>query len=173
IIGSQDGESMKHVFRAKNITWSLLLSLSLLVVACGGSAASAPVGDRSAFAVENTPVTSIDQAPINPDIAASAEEAKQQAQACPNVETALLQLIGATESDSSTQHSQLTIQEDQVQVVLVLESEDTSFLENYDVEVGTQSGTEVQAFVTITQICDLANDLQVQAIRVPATAISQ
>ncbi|MEM8534460.1 MAG: hypothetical protein AAGF95_26685, partial [Chloroflexota bacterium] len=112
---------MKHVFRAKNITWSLLLSLSLLVVACGGSAASAPVENRSAFAVENTPVTSIDQAPIDPDIAESAEGTKQQAQACPNVETALLQLIGATESDSSTQHSQLTIQEDQVQVVLVLE----------------------------------------------------
>lgn len=164
---------MKHMFIVKNITWSFLLSLSLLMVACGASAANTSVENYSAFAVEETPVASIDQAPINPDITKSSEETKQQAQACPNVETALLQLIGATETDTPVQLPQLTIQEDQVQVVLVLESEDTSFLEDYEVEVGTQLGNEVQAFVTITHICDLANDQQVQAIRVPATVISR
>ncbi|NOK58988.1 MAG: hypothetical protein GFH25_541218n19 [Chloroflexi bacterium AL-N10] len=164
---------MKYVFISQNIVFSFLLSLSLLIVACGASAASVPVGDRAALAVEETPVASIGQAPIDPDIAKSAQEAKQQAQACPNVETALLQLIEATKTNTPTQLPQLTIQEDRVQVVLVLESEDTSFLENYEVEVGTQSGNEVQAFVTITHICDLANDQQIQAIRVPATVLSQ
>lgn len=164
---------MKYVFISQNIVFSFLLSLSLLIVACGAASADSTLGTRSAFTIEETPVAAIEQALIDSDIAETLQETKQQAQVCPNVETALLQLIESIETDVTTQSPQLNIQEDRVQVILVLESEDTSFLQDYAIETGTQSGNEIQAFIAISQICDLANDQQVQAIRVPASVISQ
>ncbi len=66
------------------------------------------------------------------------------------------------------------MQEDgKIQVVLVLSQEDTGFLKDYDVEIGTQSGTQVQVFVPPDRLCDLAKTDEVLAINLPAQAVPQ
>ena len=67
----------------------------------------------------------------------------------------------------------MTVKDGKIQVVLVLSQEDTGFLQDYDVEVGTQSGTQVQAFVSPDRLCDLAKTDEVLAINLPAQALTQ
>ena len=56
---------------------------------------------------------------------------------------------------------------------MVLEDEDSGFLEDYDVEVGKQIGTQVQAFVPLARLCELASSDKVLAVRLPDQAVGQ
>jgi hypothetical protein len=69
--------------------------------------------------------------------------------------------------------ARLKVKEDKVHVLLVLAREDTRFLQAFGVEIGKQSGMQVQAFVPIDHLCDLAKSPEVLAIRLPAEAIPQ
>ena len=60
-----------------------------------------------------------------------------------------------------------------MQVLLVLVSEDTRFLHDFRVDVDMQSGVQVQAYVPIERLCDLANTGDVLAIRLPALVVPQ
>lgn len=68
------------------------------------------------------------------------------------------------------EHLGLRTKERKVQVLLLLASEETSFLQDFGAEVGTQVGNEVQAFMPIDQLCQLANHDTVLAVRPAAQA---
>jgi len=92
---------------------------------------------------------------------------------CPDLDSLLFQITRAPDPLALAEQSQLKVKEDKVQVLLILDCEDTDFLQDFEVEMGTQSGTQVQAFVPVNQLCDLANTDKVLAIRLPAQAIPQ
>jgi hypothetical protein len=90
---------------------------------------------------------------------------------CPNLDSVLFQIEQASDPLELAKQFQLRVKEDRVQVLIVLDQEDASFLQDFDVEMGTQSGVRVQAFVLIGQLCDLANADHVLAVRRPAQAV--
>ncbi|MBN1993720.1 MAG: hypothetical protein JW953_13545 [Anaerolineae bacterium] len=92
---------------------------------------------------------------------------------CPGVESMLSQIIHAPDPLSLAEQLQLKMKGNKLQVLLILDREDTSFLEPFAVELGTQVGMQVQAFVPIDQICDLARTDGVVAIRLPVQALPQ
>jgi hypothetical protein len=67
----------------------------------------------------------------------------------------------------------LRVKDDKIQVLLILDGEDTAFLESVAVELGTQLGNMVQALVPIDRLCEIATLDAVLAIRVPERAIPQ
>ena len=92
---------------------------------------------------------------------------------CPGLDSALAQVAASPDPLAQAEQSLLTVKDGKIQVVLVLSQEDTGFLKDYNVEVGTQLGTQVQAFVPPGQLCDLAKTDEVLAINRPAQAITQ
>ena len=92
---------------------------------------------------------------------------------CPGLDSTLAGVVASADPLAQAEQSLLTVKNGKIQVVLVLSQEDTGFLKDYDVEVGTQLGTQVQAFVPPGQLCDLAKTDEVLAINLPAQAITQ
>lgn len=92
---------------------------------------------------------------------------------CPGLDSWLFQLTQVPKPLELAEQLGFRVKADKIQVLLVLASEDTSFLQTFPVEPGTQSGTELQAFVPVDQLCDLANAAEVLAIRLPAQAVPQ
>lgn len=92
---------------------------------------------------------------------------------CPDLESTLFQVAQSPHPLKLAEQLHLKIKDDKVQVLLILASEDISFLQNFEVELGTQVGVQVQAFVPIDQLCNLANAAEVLAIRLPAMAVPQ
>ena len=91
---------------------------------------------------------------------------------CPALDSLLYQLTQADDPPLLAEQLGFKVKEDKVQVLLILASEDTDtgFLREFEAEMGTQSGSQVQAFVPIDQLCKLANTDSVLAIRPPAQA---
>jgi hypothetical protein len=92
---------------------------------------------------------------------------------CPGLDSTLAGVVASADPLAQAEQSLLTVKNGKIQVVLVLSQEDTGFLKDYDVEVGTQLGTQVQAFVPPGQLCDLAKTDEVLAINLPAQAVTQ
>lgn len=89
----------------------------------------------------------------------------RQPSECPALDSQLLQLIQAGDGLSMAEELGFPVQEEKVQVLILLTGEETDFLQRFDADVGTQSGNEVQAYVPLEQLCDLANDETVSAVR--------
>jgi len=152
-----------------------LFAILVLASACGSqSAPSAPSQQQTSAqpagkAVPPTPaLTAV-------AIGAGAQTAPTDLQprkpeTCPDLESALFQIAQAPDPLSQAKQLRLQIKGDKIQVLLILEREDTSVPQNFEIEIGTRSGTQVQAFVPISQLCDLANTKEVVAIRLPAQA---
>lgn len=89
----------------------------------------------------------------------------RESKTCPNLDNQLYQLTQS--DDPSTLAAQMgwIVKDDKVQVVFLLKNEDSGFLLAYDVEIGTQSGNQVQAYAAVDQLCDLSNLEAVLAIR--------
>jgi hypothetical protein len=95
---------------------------------------------------------------------------EREARECPALDSQLFQLTQADEPLRLAEQLGLRVKDEKVQVLLILVSEETGFLQDYGVELGTQSGNQAQAFVSIDQLCELANNDAVIAIRAPAEA---
>jgi hypothetical protein len=87
---------------------------------------------------------------------------------CPNLDSQLFQLTQATAPLDLAQERQFRVKGDKIQVLLILADTDITFLQNFEVEPGTQMGAKIQVFAPIDQLCNLANTPQVLAIRPPA-----
>ena len=96
---------------------------------------------------------------------------KDKAADCPKVESPLRQVVQSQNPLETARQLGARVREAKIQVLVVLEGEEAGFLEDYDVEVGTQLGTQVQAFVPLSQLCELASSENVLAIRLPAQAV--
>jgi hypothetical protein len=148
-----------------------LVALLILTGACSTQPSSLP-GQGPEQDVPSTPEAGTVE--IRPDMQqvspGNLDEPRKQSD-CPGLDSLLLQIVQSSDPLDSAEQLHLNVKEDKVQVLLVLDREDVGFLQDFEVEIGTQSGTEVQAFVPISQLCDLANTDEVLAIRVPAQAV--
>jgi hypothetical protein len=93
--------------------------------------------------------------------------------ACPQLESVLQQLIHAEDADAFANQRGLLVRDGRVQVILVLAGDDADFLRQYDTEPGTRWDEQMQTWVPIDRLCDLANAEGVLAVRVPSQALPQ
>jgi hypothetical protein len=94
--------------------------------------------------------------------------------ACAGLDSALSQIVASSNPADTAKQMQIPVKEgDKIQVVLTLEGPDTTFLPAYGAEIGSQSGNNVQVYVPIARLCELANTQQVLAINLPASAVTQ
>ena len=146
----------------------VLLFLSfLLLSACGGG----PEAEGDGL---SQPTGTFETVEMDPDAGkVDAPSSGRGAQDCPSVESRLIQVVTSDDPLAAAQGQGLTIVDDRIQVLLVLDSTETEFLKAYDVQVGKLVGSEVQAFVPVARICELAKHEKVLAIRLPAVAVPQ
>jgi hypothetical protein len=90
---------------------------------------------------------------------------------CPGLESQLYQVAQAKDPLKMAEQIGLILKDEKVQVLFVLEDEETDFLLAYDVELGTQSGNQVQGYAPIERLCELTNLEAVLAIRRPAQPV--
>jgi len=84
---------------------------------------------------------------------------------CPSLDSQLYQLTQSEDPSSLAGQMGLKLKDDKIQVLFVLKNEDSDFLLDYDVELGTQSGNQVQGYISVDLLCELANKEAVLAIR--------
>lgn len=89
---------------------------------------------------------------------------------CSALESQLYQLTQMEEGLTMAEKLGFRVSNQKIQVLIILNETETSFLAQYQVEIGTQSGNQVQAFVPLDQLCPLAALDAVQAIRVSQQA---
>jgi hypothetical protein len=77
----------------------------------------------------------------------------------------LTQIYQSPEPLIQAQQLQIRTEGDKIQVLLILEGSESSFLEEFSVEISKQSGNQVQAFVPVEQLCALADSEGVLAVR--------
>lgn len=151
---------------------AVLLCLTALNGACVAVPFPSSQPDAAQQNAPPTPEFSTTQIPadklVAPEGAAPATESE-----CPGLDSALVQIIQSPDPVEQARQSLLQVKDGKIQVVLVLSQQDTSFLQGYDVEIGTQSDMQVQAFVPLGRLCDLAKTDEVLAIKLPAQAVTQ
>ncbi len=147
---------------------AMFVSLAVLAGACVGVPASPPPAPALQDAVR-TPEFETQQLP---PAAQAAPELSTRAKSndCPGLDSALAQIAASPDPLAQARQLQLTIKNDKIQVVLLLNQADTSFLQSYDVEIGAQAEARVQAFAPPGRLCDLAKSGKVLRISLPAQA---
>lgn len=113
------------------------------------------------------------QAPPTSEASPTLEAAAPQPTDCSGLDSRLFQLTQAAEPLKLADQWQLKLKDGKVQVLLILADEDVTFLQNFDVEPGTQAGEKIQVFAPIPELCGLANSPQVLAIRLPTQVFIQ
>lgn len=155
----QDKPAWHHI--AGNFIKLLLI---IFLTACNSSPTPAPTFPVSDAPIEIIPATPGNQA----DPAALPYEKPVK---CPGLDSQLYQLTQSADPLSDAQARGLRVNNGKVQVIFDLASADSAFLSDYDVEVGSRSGNQVQGFAPLDRLCELANLPQVIAVRPPAAAI--
>jgi len=158
--------------------WTVFVLLLALSAACsspGGSPTATDPEQASGSALEQDapPTPALDTIEVELDQFSPKETERPTQEDCPGVDSQLFQVIQSPNPLELAEELQIRIKDDKVQVLLILADPDTGFLQRFQVEVGTQSSTKVQAFVPITQLCELASTDQVLAIRLPSGAAPQ
>jgi hypothetical protein len=140
-----------------------LLALLVLVASTGcATSGQAPgqVGvDQDAPPTGTAEVITVDLNAVEPE-----PKSRAAAELCQDLHGPLLQVVEAQDPVQEAQALGLTVREDQVQVVLVLNEKGVDFLRLAGVDVGKQSGKQVQAYAPISRLCELAADKRVDAI---------
>lgn len=93
--------------------------------------------------------------------------------ACARVESALVQALGSDQPLGVLEDEGYSVRDGRIQVVLSLATDDISFLEAWDVEVGTRSGLRIQIFARPEDICEIAGSENVNFVRLPSLAVPQ
>jgi hypothetical protein len=119
------------------------------------------------------PTPSFDVLTVDLDTAPSLAIEQREMEKCPALDSTLQQIVHAANPLDLAESLQVTTQGDKIQVLLILHDSDPRFLQSFGAEVETQSGKQVQAFVPISSLCDLANTRQVVSIQLPGQAITQ
>lgn len=144
---------------------SLVLALFLaLMSACAPTEDSIPAGLNISTADFETTSGPIDQN-INPESSPGGKLNE-----CPALDSLLLQLVNMDDASDMAAKLGYQVKENKIQVLLILESEDLAFLSDFDAEIGSQTGKQVQAFVGFDQLCPLARHDAVLAVRPVAQA---
>jgi hypothetical protein len=91
-----------------------------------------------------------------------------QSSACPKLDSRLNQVSAAANPAAMAAALNLRLKDGKVQVRLLLGQADAGFLTSYGVELGSQSGQTIQAFVPLDRLCEIASLAQVVALQIPA-----
>ena len=156
------------VFTSKLSFMPLTLTLAIflvVMVACTAPANATPQGQNLSTVEFKTMEGQVDT-----KITPQAKQSRDSNE-CPALDSQLYQLSRMEDAPGKADQLDLRVKGNKVQVLIILENEDSAFLLDYDTEVGTQSGKQVQAYVPFDQLCKLANDKSVLAIRPAAQAI--
>ncbi len=149
---------------------AIFVFVAVLAGACVAVPASPPAPALQDAA--HTPEFETQQLP--PDAQAAPDlSTRTKPSDCPGLDSALAQIAGSPDPLVEARQRQLTIKNDKIQVVLLLNQADISFLQSYDVEIGAQAEARVQAFVPPGRLCDLAKSGKVLKISLPAQAVPQ
>ena len=90
---------------------------------------------------------------------------------CLKLDSLLNQVVASPDPLGTAASLNLRMDEGGIQVNILMTGDDPSFLRDFGVEPGSQTAQEIQVYVPIDQLCDIANLDKVVAIRVPAEAI--
>lgn len=91
---------------------------------------------------------------------------------CPSLDSQLYQLSQSENAAQEAEALGYQVIDGKVQVLIVMVDENTKFLGSFDIKPGTQSGSKIQAFVKFEDLCLLANNDSVLAIRPVAQMIN-
>jgi hypothetical protein len=148
------------------------LALLILIASTGCATSSQAPGqvgvDQDAPPTGTAEVITVDLNAVEPE-----SKSRAAAELCRDLRGPLLQVVEAQDPVQEAQALGLTVREDQVQVVLVLNEQGTDFLQLAGVDVGKQSGKQVQAYAPISRLCELAADKRVDAIYPASQAETQ
>jgi hypothetical protein len=174
--GMFEGGTMLHSARmlpSRLVIVAALLGLASLSGACVAVPSPSSQPDAAPQDAPRTPEFSTTQIPADKLVAPEVAEPAAQSD-CPGLDSTLARVVASPDPLEQARQSLLTVKDGKIQVVLVLsQEEDTAFLQDYDVEIGSQSGTQVQAFVPPDRLCDLANTDEVLTISPAAQAVPQ
>jgi hypothetical protein len=95
------------------------------------------------------------------------------AELCPGLHSPLTQIIESEHPVREAQALGLSVHQDQVQVTLVLKTQDSGFLKSAGFAVDKQAGRQVQAFVPVSRLCELATDKRILAVYPASQAETQ
>jgi len=152
-------------FRLITNILSGLLLVSLLIACSPG-----PKQSPSGLTVATNEFSTI---PIKPDSDQSFTPKKDtKSNDCPALDSQLYQLSQSANAAQDATALGFQVKEGAVQVLIVMVDENTDFLESFAIEPGTQSGSKIQAYVKFEDLCKLANDDSVLAIRPVAQLIN-
>jgi hypothetical protein len=119
------------------------------------------------------PMPPLDVMTVDLDANVSQETERSPLMECARLDGVLLSIIAASDPLEMAQALHLRVQGEKIQVMLVLDGADFFFLQEFEVEIGKRSGDQIQAFVPVARLCDLANDERVLAVYPPNQAIIQ
>jgi len=117
-----------------------VLAVGSLIGACAPPAETSPSGERGK-PTQDLVTLDVEQDKLD----ASGVIPTRAPKVCPDLDSLLYQVIQSPDPQSLAEQLQLKTKEDKIQVLLVLQDEDTRFLLDYEVEVSKQSGSRVQA----------------------------
>lgn len=144
---------------------SIVLILLITLIACSPAPESSPGGLRV-----SSPQSFSTSSAVDPKINNNGVKISKNTD-CPALDSQLYQLSQVDDPQKRADEMGLRTNAGSVQVLILLESEDSSFLSDFGVEAGSSSGLRLQAFVPFEQLCALANHAGVLAVRLPAQKI--
>ena len=154
------------------------LSWAALAVLTACSQASEPTTEpvtkqeQQGDLLQNVPPTQkLESVEVDSDQMPPLDLNKWTAEGCPKIESQLGQIIQGPNPLETAKQLGIRVQGSKVQVLVILKDEETTFLKDFDVKVGKQSGTQVQAFAPLSRLCELAGTDKVVAIRLPSQAV--
>lgn len=153
-----------------HIRVSFILCISLLALglhACA-SPSTAAEGEQENPAVFTTLEIESTKALMAPTVDRPRTEG-----GCPGVESALMGFLEEEDPVEAARRAGFPTRGGRIQVLLELAGEETAFLEEHELEVGTQVGSRAQAFIEPEAICELAADERVRTVQLPALAAPQ
>ena len=149
--------------------WALL-ALLFLIASTGCATTAQPIEESSqgpghtGLSQEAPPtgtaeIITVDLNAIEPD-----PKNRAAAELCRDLHGPLLQIVESKDPVREAQALGLNVHEDQVQITLVLSIKGSAFLRLSGIDVGKQAGKQIQAYVPISRLCELAADKRVEAI---------
>jgi hypothetical protein len=156
----------------------MLMGLLVWIAATGCTAATEPPESSPGEAsfelfYEGQPTKTLEVIQVDLKAGEIDLQKRERAESCNKLHSPLPQVVESTEPIKMAQDLGLRVLENKVQVLLVLDGSDTTFLEQAGIDIGAQTGQEIQAFVPISKLCELSTHNSVLAIRPANQAVTQ
>ena len=154
------GKEQKQKTNLTFIRAVCILALAAIAGACAGTEEPVSPGEEL---YPTQDFETIDQ--DVDDQVAPGEVPTREPSICPGLDSMLTQVYQSPEPLIQAQQLQIRTEGEKIQVLLILEGGETSFLKKYSVDISKQSGNQAQAYVPIEHLCAAANSDGVLAIR--------